>query len=341
MGNEDVKNYRIRKLKLTEAEKVVSCIYNTYGDSYMQKDFYDKDTIEKLNRERTMISYVAVNDKEEIKGHIALVPSKELQSSELAVAFVHTDYRGNGCLNALAKVAIEKSKKRGDVGCYVHAVTSHIYSQRVAEKQGFQECALLIYRLPFLEFKNIQYENTERESLLIAYQYFEEEQEKKVFYVSKQHREIVKEIYENLNVTVVFKSNNKDRVEEKNNGHIEIMKDEYEAAVITSMGCGEKLKSKISSALKTLVKEKRKAIFLKMKMSEKSTIEASEIAEKLGFFFSGVMPGTFGKDEIIFQYINEEIQYENIILNSKMSKKLFEHMRRCLSIRDKERRKSI
>jgi len=51
--------------------------------------------------------------------------------------------------------------------------------------------------------------------------------------------------------------------------------------------------------------------------------------EKMGFFFSGIMPGSNGRDRLILQYLNNQrIDYEKIHINSDTGKKILEYIKK-------------
>ena len=49
--------------------------------------------------------------------------------------------------------------------------------------------------------------------------------------------------------------------------------------------------------------------------------------EQIGFFFAGIMPGNGDEDEVILQYINDDINYENIYANSVIGNTLIDHVK--------------
>lgn len=200
----DKKNKIVIKRLENEAESLVNCAYRAYGNSYIHKYIYDKTMIDKLNHEEKIISYIALNEEKRVVGHVALEYFNKANICEISHAFVDPEFRGRGCLTDLTRFAIDESKKRGDVGIYVHAVTSHIYSQKSAQSNGFKDCALLLSRIPALDFKEIDGKSPKRESLILEYKYLKK-QRKKYIYASEKYKKMIEDIYHNLGVKIVFK----------------------------------------------------------------------------------------------------------------------------------------
>ncbi len=148
--------FSIRLMKPEEAIEVSKCAYSAYGYSYLNHDIYFPEKIRDYNNSGKMISIVAVlDDNNEMIGHTALKPDSLDNVAEVGVSFIKPKFRGGGCFNKLEQARIDEALKHNFAGLYSQAVTTHPFSQKAAHKYGFCDCALLIIRLPMLEFKKI------------------------------------------------------------------------------------------------------------------------------------------------------------------------------------------
>lgn len=329
----------IKRLE-NEAEGIVNCAYRAYGNSYIHKYIYDKSMIEKLNHEERIISYIALDERNNVIGHIALEYFQKPNICEISHAFVDPKFRGRGCLTDLTRFVIEESKKRGDVGIYVHAVTSHTYSQKSAESNGFKDCALLLSKITALKFRDIHDKNEKRESLIIKYKYLKK-QRKKYIYALEKYKEIINDIYDNLGVKVVFKKLEDDNKSFSEVTSIKTIVDEYDTGTIYVNEFAKDEMNKILNQFNKLYFEGKKTIFLRLKLCNKSSIYIWDKMEQLGFCFAGIMPGDGDEDELILQYINDEINYEKIYANSVIGNALVDNVKEWNIDFNRKRRISI
>lgn len=336
----DEKSKIVIKRLEDEAEGIVNCAYRTYGNSYIHKYIYDTTMINKLNYEEKIISYIALDETNRVMGHVALEYFQKSNICEISHAFVDPQFRGKGCLTELTRFAIEESEKRGDIGIYVHAVTSHIYSQKSAESNGFKDCGLLLSRITALKFKDIYDKNEKRESLIIQYKYLKK-QHKKYIYAPEKYKKIINEIYENLGVKIVFKELEDDNEIFSKVTSIETIVDDYDTGTIYVNKFAKDGINKILNQFNKLYFERKKAIFLRLKLCNKSSIDIWNQMEQFGFFFAGIMPGDGDEDEVILQYINEDINYENVNANSVIGNSLIDHVKECDIACNGKRRISI
>ncbi|GAA0123588.1 MAG: GNAT family N-acetyltransferase [Clostridium argentinense] len=336
----DKKNKIVIKRLENEAESLVNCAYRAYGNSYIHKYIYDKTMIDKLNHEEKIISYIALNEEKRVVGHVALEYFNKANICEISHAFVDPEFRGRGCLTDLTRFAIDESKKRGDVGIYVHAVTSHIYSQKSAQSNGFKDCALLLSRIPALDFKEIDGKSPKRESLILEYKYLKK-QRKKYIYASEKYKKMIEDIYHNLGVKIVFKKLKDNEEKYSKETRIETVVDNYDTATIYVKNFAKDGMNKILKQFNKLYFERKKVIFLKLKLCSKSSIYIWNQMEQIGFYFAGIMPGDNEDDEVILQYINDHIDCENIYANSVVGNALIEQIKKQNIAYNGKRRISI
>ena len=82
------------------------------------------------------------------------------------------------------------------------------------------------------------------------------------------------------------------------------------------------------ASLRAFCLDKIDTVYLSLKLNDPSTAQWTAEFEKMGFFFSGVMPGSDGKDALILQYLNNcVIDYALAQIESDMGKKIAEYVK--------------
>lgn len=316
----------IRKAeKLRDYKRISKVIYKVYGDTYPYKNVYNPEVSYKCYLSNQAISYIAL-DKWKLLGHVALLRDKDKSICEMATAFVNPKYRGNGTLKELVNRIINDCLNYGDVGIYVNSVCGHTYSQKVAYKAGLNECAIMLGKMVPLNFKNIDGEWEERESLVTSFRYLKEVKEKEL-YMCGRHKKIVEEIYKGLGVKVRFiDDNNKDSVQYLAS-KIYIDKLEDGSAYINIAEAGVDIVGKVIQSLNILIDDDIKSIIVTMNLHKKSTKYISSELERYGLFFSGVLPGDDEDDLLLMQFITENIDYSKIKLLTDKGKMLLDYIK--------------
>ncbi|WP_035289197.1 GNAT family N-acetyltransferase [Clostridium sp. KNHs214] len=323
------KEFKVKKMEEKEAKEVVECAYKAYGGSYIHKYIYSSEELIKLNAFGGIISYVAVDKDGQVVGHIALEKEEKLSIYELSCAFIHPFYRGRGYLKGLTEEVIRICQHEGIKGVFVRSVTSHNYSQKSASKNGFIECALLLSRIKSLNFKGICNEINKRENLLLGYRYLKKPLRRKSFYKIIKHMDIIKEIYNNMGIKVEFKDSDNLNVSDLSESKIRVIsKDKIEAVVFVDK-FGNEILSEASRIINKLKAQGKKVIILRIKLNDKFTPWFCEYMETKGFIFAGIMPSYNKDDELILQYVQDKVDFENITMSSKMAQRLLNYVRNC------------
>ncbi len=320
--------YQIRRMLPIEAVEVSKCAYLSYGYSYPNEHVYYPERLRQLNEENKMVSFVAVSDDDEIIGHIALI----FDDSDPLVpvtddAFVKPHYRGSGCLNELTQALVNWALDNGILGSYALAVTSHPYSQKVANKWGYHDtCILVSVDLPF-NFKAIKEEAGQRESETVLFVYFHRP-ENIYIHAPLHHAEMISQIYQHQGVRATLASPPAHLQLPEQESIIEVKYDPSIIALIKIKQYGRQVVSEVSRVLKGLCIERTETIYLFLPLNSPFTSLLSGEFEDLGFFFGGIMPGSDGRDQLILQYLNNQIiDYGQICINSEFGRELLEYIK--------------
>ncbi|MEI6764619.1 MAG: ATP-binding protein [Bacteroidota bacterium] len=323
-------NFYIRRIKPEESPVISRLAYYTYNLTYIYDHIYYPERVRQLNEKGELMSYVAVNTaNEEIVGHCALIKDDLSEMREMAVAFVNPAYRGSGCLKELSKYQLAEIEKMGADGVFVHAVTTHPYSQKAAMSMGLGESALFISRLTVLKMNKLNTENENRESLLFQCSFFKTRQHKNVF-APPHHRDMITKILKNIGVDIELcetaaKPNGNDS---EMNSAIETKSDAYLCGHIFVKQYGNDIQKRISKTLKAYCVSRIETVYLYLPLDSPETAQQCSAFEALGFFFGGLRPGNDGSIWLLLQYLNnQKYDYESLRFCSPFGQELMDYIR--------------
>ncbi len=322
-------DFKVRRMKPEEAIDVSKCAYTTYGLTYVHEDIYFPERIRDMNIKGELISYVAVSDRNEIMGHIALeIEDRDPKFPQLGMAFVNPKFQGHGCMRVMNTKMIKDAENDDFYGIYARGVTTHPYSQKVIEKFGFNDMAIFLSSGVGREYKGISDDETRRESVVIMGLYLHPLEEMIIYY-PKKHTNIIKRIYDNLNLKPKFIEVNQKKINEKNQSIIKVSIDNVShIAIIKVIEYGKDVLFEIKETLNDFCHKRYETIYLYLKLSDPLTAKYSPEFEKMNFFFSGIMPGSNNNDELVLQYLNNYVvDYDKVVVNSDFGKELKEYIK--------------
>ncbi len=324
---------RVRLMRPGEAVEIAKSIYRAYGYSYFYEYAYYPERIIDLNASGEMISAVAVTSEGEIAGHCAIFNSEEDSGVvEIGLAVVRPEFRGNGCLLELTKFLLNQAPSKGFSALYIRAVTAHTFSQRVASRLGFETCAILLgYVASSVSFKEINEQLSQRETFVAAYQYIQKPDDVRI-YAPRQHRSLIAKIYKHLGV------NAKPIVPDGQAGTALARESVFKikssffmpagVATIEIVRYGASILAEMRSLLKQLCLKRYDLILMYLNMCDPGTFHFTEEFERLGFFFSGILPAASGGEVLILQYLNNvPIDYDQIKIHSKIGREMLDYIR--------------
>ncbi len=86
---------------------------------------------------------------------------------------------------------------------------------------------------------------------------------------------------------------------------------------------GEDIVAEVQSRLRDLCLKHFEVIHLRLNLFDPATRAYTDDFEKLGFFFSGILPGGRGGDALILQYLNNvPLDYDKINIDSEIGREL-------------------
>ena len=319
--------FEVRDIKEKETVEISKCAYSSYGYTYINEDIYFPERIWKQNQSGELISLVPVTKEGKIMGHVALeIEERDPLLPQLGMAFVMPRFQGQGCMNKVVPLLIEKGKQRSFTGIYARGITAHPYSQKSLSKFGFQDTAMLLSSGPEREYKGLVEGKTQRESVMLMTTFIQE-QEVRQFYITERHKTMVERIYENLGVPVNLTTTTTVN-QEIDQSLIAIQTETMnQVAHIVINSIGKDILSEVQKNLRMLCIDRFETIYLHLKLKEPTLIDLVPKLENLHFFFAGVMPASADNDTLILQYLNNyRIDFEKVMVASDMAKEIKDYI---------------
>lgn len=322
-------NSVIRRMLPEEAAAVSKLAYFAYNYTYVYSHIYDPEQVASLNRAGQLISYLAVEQTSgEIIGHCALMPDRQTGLYEMGIAFVSPLCRGGGTLNSLSEHILAELQGGGAEGLFVLAVTTHIYSQKVAIRYGLRESAIFLSRVQPINMRNINDYAVSRESLLFMVKLFRVGG-RGVYHLPPQHRGIMEEICLNLGITAQF-ADDPPLCSPPERGELQQEVDSYNAGHIRVCSYGNDTESAVRDILYGWRLDRLESIYLYLPLKEPATAVMTAIFEKAGFFFGGLLPGGDGNDQLLLQYLNNQrVNYDALHLATEFGQRLLQYIKGC------------
>ncbi|MFA7083757.1 MAG: ATP-binding protein [Arcobacteraceae bacterium] len=301
--------------------------YKSYGYSYVNDVVYYPHRLEKRINEGSLLSKVAVSDHQKVIGHIALMqPFADAKISEWGMAICDPVVRGQGIMSELSVDIMAEAAASSYHGIFSHSVTNHEFTQKICDKYGFSDVALLVgYAGSELSFKNITNNLTQRESTIISYKALKKELQVELF-MPKKHEAMIKKLYKSIGINATQKSSDKKIASAT----------ELVDTIISVLNIAEiVVKSIASDAFETLKYITKKfsiakidIIYLYVDLEDENSVELVEKLEALGYLFAGIFPHYHHKNALVFQFINNiKFDYSLIHSYTSQAKELRDYIR--------------
>jgi len=324
--------YTVRRMRPEDAIEVSRCIYRTYGYSYEDEITYFPEQLIKLNQSGELLSWVGVDQDNNIVGYITMKRPAGSRTAELSQAVVIPAHRGRSVLGLFGPTVFAKILEMQLVGVYSRLTTVHTFSQKVSDSYA-QPCAITLAYVPRVRlYKGLEsHVFDERKSLVLYYCYLNPPKNTFV-HAPPRHREIIERIYQMLGVNfelVLTKSG------DLPDGKVTVSYNKGAGTgTITVETVGHNSILEIRRALYDLRDiTLAEAIYLLLPLAQAGTPELCDAAEALGFFFSGVEPYFAADgDYLRLQYLNVAINYDHILLYKPFSHDLLAYV-----LKEKER----
>ena len=325
---EGIVEFEYRLMRPNEAIEISRTIFDSYGYSYANESLYYPDRIVAMNEQGRMLSAVAVvKDTGEIAGHNALLFSTELPA-ELAAAATKHKFRGRGIAHSLAEFLDDKARELGLKGVYMKEVTVHPYTQKFAEKLGFRDCGMLLAHSPkTLSFKGIMDQAAQRNSDVLGFKSLSA-LEPRELYLPDQHARIILAMYASLDIPLTWASDSTIPDSEHKTVMKAVINPARSLCEIHVYEYGGDWVEMLKQELRRIRRQEVQLVEIYLGLANSATPWAVTEAEKLGFFFTGILPETKAGDVIILQYFNGiQVEYDELVIDRPDTAKLLEYIK--------------
>jgi anti-sigma regulatory factor (Ser/Thr protein kinase)/GNAT superfamily N-acetyltransferase len=321
----------VRRTEPADSMDLARCIYRCYGYTYTNDYIYYPDRVKELLESGLLLSYIALNPKGEVIGHIAIKrDSPDAHVGDGGQGVVDPRYRGNGFLGKLILSFVEYARQNGIYGAYTEAVTIHPFSQKaVLAMGGFETGALLGFIPANIAFKGIKGDTQKRQTVVLMYTSINTEPARNV-YPPLHHEAIIRDIYgkSKLERNIVSASDYKGQAEMPAQSKVNVrVAPESGQAYIQVIEFGADLDEMVKFRLNELCLRRIDCIYLDLPLSDPAVQKSVAALEMRGFFFGGVIPGLYDGDILRLQYLNNvDLKDEQIQTASDYGKCLVEYV---------------
>ena len=324
-------DYILRSFKEQDAIKISRCAYSVFGYSFSSCIYYPEQITE-MNHSGKMLSMIAEDPAGNLLGHIALkFKHKDDLVPEADFAFVEPEYRDQGVFADLYYQAISETKDRGLLGLSTKFASSSDSMQKTGAQLHFVPCGVLLGGYAPIEQKKALDGAGQRENYLQTFLSLKKGKEKTI-YPPANHKEIIQKILTETGCSYSVSKPSADNSIEMEIGSIldySISKDMNIAEIFCQCPCLESI-SDILYALRKFCAERYDVIYLNLNLENPNVSQVTEACERLGFFFSGVLPyGLHGCHTLVMQYLNNLIiDYTKIKTDGKLSHDILAYVKK-------------
>ncbi|MDI6644154.1 MAG: hypothetical protein QME14_03775 [Methanobacteriaceae archaeon] len=223
---------------------------------------------------------------------------------------------------------MDEIQRKGFKGLYSRAVTVHEASQRANVKMGAKETGfILAHSPPTAIFKKMTTEKSyQRRTVALFYIGVGEDKLQEV-YLPPAHEHILKKIYEHADLNRIFK-----KVEKKGQFYTDSIINihvlpEMSSAFLRVERYGKNFLRELALKVQDLFQHKIELIGIDLPLKDPETARICAEIEKMGFFFSGLMPEYLDGDALRLQYLNNVAFDPDIVdVYSDFGKELFNYI---------------
>lgn len=319
----------IRRFRGEDADAVSRCIWRTYGYSYTLLDaVYIPERLIALNEEGRLCSLVAINEADEVVGHMSFERSSPESTLAVAgVAAVEPAYRSKRLASEMARMLIPEARLVGVKELVCFAVTSHPYSQRLVHSLGFRSSCLVLGASLFC-FEGGEATQS-RESLVGYHQALDPEVLKRPyrFYAPNRHRAMLESLCQHLQLNATFEV--PPSVELVPNDSVLKLSENprRKSAKIHVEKYGSYVVERIRAHARYLRMQDYRAYQLTLPLTDPYTFHVVKPLEKMGFFFSGIAFMDDGPCLLLQDLYGVTVDYSQLKVEDEMAQELLGYVR--------------
>lgn len=326
-------NVRFRAFRPADAEAIIACVKDEYGDKYHKKKMYDPVYITEENAKGHFFTYVAELGDGKIVGTITVNRNLPLDASVgIATGIILKKYRGYRMFFPFVKYIAGKTRKMGDVSVvFCRMVLYHDITQRLLERIGFKPCALVPGLIMGKNFRHSFGENASAKLTLgIMIRRLTKKQAGKI-YLPEEHTNIARKIYDSLHVTCDFCH---EKLPLIGKSEFAVTDDALqETTRVEIHALGEDLAEKIAELHEKYASPNR-TFNVFMNISDTGAVTAYDILRRAGYFFTGLQPICFRHECMLLCHAGKvNIDFSDLKLIESF-RQLRNYVQQCYDERD-------
>lgn len=285
-----------RTLEERDAEGVVECIRDEYGDTYFKRDFYNPEFIRKEHREGIITFLVAVTDMADVAGVMILKEFFPYEFMiEIATQIFKKKYRGYGMAEHMFDYGMTILQEMPCSAVYSLPVTFHAISQRLLRMRGLIGCGFIF---SVFDMGKIQQSYGKRKNLkhsqgiqILA----KDKTNGGTLYIPSEQKGFTGWLYKKLGVTCHLADVPEDREWNTGDRHApcQVMKTIdwiQSSAAITIYRTGSGLKEYVEMILEEYGKLPHFTLNVFLNVNDPGAVAAYYLLKDYGFFFAGFKP---------------------------------------------------
>lgn len=291
---------RFREFEPRDAESIVNCIRQEYGDSYRKQNMYDPNYIVRQFENRRLFFYLAELESGEIIGCLALTrnPPNEIAWG-IATGITLKPYRNYGVFWNLTNFITSRIRQSQNIpAVYCHSQLYHSITQKIMERVGLKPVGFMLSMILARDFTNSYSQNQNTKLSLGILTRKISKHDVGILYLPPDLEKFARGIYGKLHThfkieTVIEKLSGASEIEYSNDPR-------QQNCTIKIHSAGSDLKSRIES-IQSEFREKYQTFNVFLNISDSKSPAAIEILNRLGYFCSGFNPLCSEKEIMILQ----------------------------------------
>lgn len=314
--------YTIRRFQHEDAPGVARAFYLTWGYHYIFPAVYAPRRLVELNDANAYISMVAVSESGEIVGHYALDPVPGAPIADGCAAIVIPAHRGRGLLERLRRAAEDEAMRLGFAAYYSEPVTTHGRTQAESAKFGAGLCAIVLGGDPpsFVPKAMPATGAGQRQSFTVYFKPLRP-REARVIYAPAKHRSMIERIYSNLGLPIEIREGTPAQAD--GTLRVESMRGEGFANIDVLIPGAASVQHIAQAVCDLRSLGHLGALYANVPLEHPGTPQLCEAIERLGFFFSGVVPWTMdGRDALRLQLPLTPIDLSQVTIVGRFGEEL-------------------
>lgn len=322
----------LRPFEDRDAEGIIACIRDEYGETYFKRDFYNPEFIKKMHGEGAITFLVAQTGEGEIAGILALksfFPSETM--CEVASEIFRKKFRGYGLAEPVLGYGLETIACQCYSAAYALPVTFHSITQRILQKLGMTATGFIlsVFRTECVH-SSYQYGRCQKHSQGIQIKPMEKNDAGNI-YLPEELAPIAGRIYTRLGVD--YKIDASDDVPDKKTRLYFTNDTRHRNGSITVLRPGFDLKEQLDRILEKYRDVPLQTFNVFLNISDPAAVQAYRVLEKSGFFFTGFKPLCSEREILVMHYANGVEPYVEDYSLSDEFKQLLDDIRPFIKVR--------